>query len=226
MRIPHRFSPTRGVCRHLRRCLVPLWALLLPGALHAHPHAWIDLRIALEIDTTQQLTGMAQRWSFDPLYSLLLTEDIPDAADAAAHAAALAEMLERLLGNIAQYGYLTELEHGGDAVAGVDVRDPTLAVSPDGRLVLAFTLLPEAPIDLGAAALRYRIYDPLFYIHMLHGDAAAVELDDTGARCSASLARPRPSASAVARAAAVDRGTADPDGLGRHFAETVTVQCQ
>jgi ABC-type uncharacterized transport system substrate-binding protein len=222
VRIQHRFSPARAV----RHGLLLLCLSVLPGALYAHPHAWIDLRVVLQIDSSQRLTAMSQRWAFDPLYSLLLTEDIPDAADPTAHAAALAEMRERLLTNIAGHGYLTDLEHGEAAVAGVDVRDATLSISDDGQLVLAFTLRSASPIDLAAASLRYRIYDPLFYIHMLHGDASAIELADASARCSASLTRARPSASAIARATAVDRGAADADGLGRHFAETVSVQCQ
>lgn len=242
MRVTHTLRQARSFPRQIRcsvlcrrvamRCALltlALCAALVSTAVVAHPHAWIDLEITLEIDDQQRLSAMQQRWTFDPIYSLLLTEDMPNADAPAARTEALDAMLAQLLGNIAEHGYLTELWHGDHQVDSAGVHAASLSINGDDRLVMAFTLMPEQPLHLGEAPLHYRIYDPVFYIHMLHGDSATITLTQPGENgqrdCSVSLRQPRPSASAIARATAVDFGQASADGLGRHFAETVSVQC-
>jgi len=227
-----RHSPWQIRCCVLFRCVVltlGAFAALASGAAVAHPHAWIDLEITLDIDDQQHLSVMQQRWTFDPIYSLLLTEDMPGADAPSMRSEALDAMLAQLLGNIAEHGYLTELWHGDHQVDSAGVHAASLSINDDDRLVMAFTLMTEQPLDLGAASLHYRIYDPVFYIHMLHGDTASITLAHRGENghraCSVSVRQPRPSASAIARATAVDFGQASADGLGRHFAETVSVQC-
>lgn len=199
---------------------------LLPATALAHPHAWIDLHVKLLADDEQHVHALSQTWVFDPVYTMILIEEVDEEQSDDDRAERLQRMGQRMIGNMAEYDYLTRIAHGDDRLRAEGVRDIDVQVNASEQLEFRFTLDLPRNVNLRQQPLHYMIYDPVYYIEMLHPSSSAVSLNGNSERCTVNITAPDPDPSQIARAAAVDLGAADPDGLGRHFAEQVTIRCQ
>ncbi|WP_242458020.1 DUF1007 family protein [Halomonas sp. YLGW01] len=216
----------------------PLLALALTVLLlgtapeaRAHPHGWIDLGVVVHFDQQGRVTALEQRWRMDPFYSLVVMEEL--AADASE--TSMEQRLDRLgleiRDNLAAQQYFTELSHGGQPLALGDVENYSVR-RRDDRLVFSFLLPLATPLAPGDMPLRYRIFDPSYYIEVVH------EADDEGPRmdaltlrgaaddCAARIISADPDPARVAEAAQLDIDETAEPGLGRFFAETGEVTCQ
>lgn len=203
---------------------------LAPEAARAHPHGWIDVRVELQFDAAGAVVSLRQSWLFDPYYTAFATEGLDGDGDGRPDAAALAELLEVNLTNLADYGYFTEAALGGRPLAFGAPEAAASALRSD-RLEMSFLLPLAEPADPGEGGLVYRVYDPTYYIEMLHAEEPpAVRLVEAPAGCDYRIAPAAPNPEVVALAAAADRSQRSVPGfesgnLGALFAETVTVTC-
>src|SRR3546814_462775 len=134
-------------------------------------------------------------------------------------------LLRENMKNLEPYTYFTKVERDGEDVAFGSVTDMSSALHGQ-RLGMTFVLPFESPIDLKGSSFVYAIYDPTYYIEMLHADSDdAIRLDAAPAGCAHRLIEPNPSMESLALAAALDRTQTAGDGLGALFAERVAVQC-
>ncbi|AGA31933.1 protein of unknown function DUF1007 [Thioalkalivibrio nitratireducens DSM 14787] len=199
------------------------WACLLPP-LQAHPHAWIDLDIELEADTEDRVVAMAQTWVMDPLYSRYLYDDAMEQFEGDTPEAKLAGLGAEILDNLAEYDWYTDIRAGDHRIRARPDGGAELVLQ-DGRLRFRFRLALDQAVDPRARQLRYRIYDPTYFIEVLHDTDTPPRLELSTGSCHMEVQKPRPDPVVVARALALDYGqTGEPD-LGRHFAEHVTVRC-
>lgn len=193
----------------------------MPAPVTAHPHAWIDLRTAVIVDKEGRVIAVEQEWLVDPLYSTLLIEDL-DATTATALRTHSAEMLGRLKA----HSYFTELRVDGEIQPPGEVREFSSELRSN-RYWLRFVLPLSTPIDPTAQTLTYAVFDPTYYIEILHLEKHVIEfLGAEPGRCVARIDSPKPTADAMMRAGspAVD---ASPDSsLGALFAERVDVGCE
>ena len=191
----------------------------------AHPHNWIDLRVSVVLNDRGEVTALEQRWLKDPLLSTLWLEDIVgDGADESREAR-LQEAADELLANIAGHGYFTRVEHGERSIEGHEAREPRIETH-ERRLELQFVLdLPE-PLDPGEAPVRYAVFDPTYYIEILHAESQSIRLEGGGMHCDVRIEEPSPDPEKVAYAASLEVHE-DPDSdLGRHFAEWAEIVCE
>lgn len=213
----------------IRRLGLGMALLLLPSMVSAHPHVWADLSVKVILDDQGRVEALRQRWRLDPFYSLVLMEELKAAEGDAPMEARLDQLGSEIHDNLAPRGYFTEITHDGEPVETDDVREYTTMAHTD-RVEFMFLLPLAHPLTLGEAPLRYRIYDPSYYIEMVHevnddqtprADALVV----TGAECTTRIIAADPDPEQVAKASRLDRTDEAPDGLGRFFAETGEVQC-
>jgi ABC-type uncharacterized transport system substrate-binding protein len=198
--------------------------LVMAGSAGAHPHAWIDLRVSVLFNAEGELRALQQEWVFDPSYSHLLLEGMDSATPGLDLDQALREIRERLLGNLRAYDYFTEMHRGEDALAIADAQGGTLSWERR-RLHLQFELPVEPMRPDAARPLQYRVYDPSYWIEVLHDPDDVIHLHG-GHGCQTRLERPRPDARLIAYAADLERQQrATIEDLGRAFAEQVFVHC-
>ncbi len=191
----------------------------------AHPHVWIDLRVELLFDANGHLTGLRQTWLADELYSAFATEGFDGDGDGTPDSTALNALLAENLRNLKEYGYFTVVEDQRGPIATGEVT--TFASTMRGpQLQMVFELPLARPYDPRAGDLRYAIYDPSYYISMLHAERDdAVSLVGAPDGCGLRVGKPPATAYEIAMAAAVGKEGQLPTGMGRIFAETVTVAC-
>ncbi|WP_019625435.1 DUF1007 family protein [Thioalkalivibrio sp. ALJT] len=211
---------------HRRSARLALLAgLLLPATLIAHPHAWIDLRVGLVFDGQGQLLHMDQSWRIDPTYSHMLLEDLTHELDhTISIETALEHAAERMLDNLAAHDYFTEIGLDADDLDVPHARNARLTLE-DRRLHLRFEL-PLEGLDIRAGdPLTYRVFDPEYWIEILH-DPDDIVFVENAPGCMVEITPPSPDPQLIRYAATLDRQDRSPiANLGRHFAETATLEC-
>lgn len=129
----------------------------------AHPHAFIDAKIAVHFNEAK-ITRLSVTWWFDEDYSATLT-DVFDADHdgklSSAEASAFAVHMGKVL---AGHHYFVDLLTGSKRW-GIDRAEKmTAAIEADGRLRLTFDLVLPAPVDPHVFAVS--VYDPTYYIEV------------------------------------------------------------
>ncbi|MBY5930021.1 DUF1007 family protein [Halomonas sp. DP8Y7-3] len=191
----------------------------------SHPHSWVDLSVQLETDSEGRVAALRQIWRLDPFYSLVLLEEID--ADEEGRDAALDRLGGDMLTSLAPRDFFTEAEIDGEKVVFQGVSDATV-MERDERIVLHFRLPLAEPRELAGSTLEYRVYDPSYYVEVVHEADADGPLDQAltapdGCQASVIIAEPDPDK--VMAAAQLDIDDSAPEGLGRFFAETGRVSC-
>ena len=220
---PEHLRPRSGRGAPLR--WLGLLGLLAFPTLEAHPHNWIDVRVEVRFDQTGRVSELRQRWLFDDYYSVFVTEGMDGDGDGSPDREALDALRDVILGNLCAHRYFTLVEQGDRQAA---FGPPTeRAVEMRGhRLELTFRLPLAQPLDPGREAVHYRLFDPTYYIEMVHAEADdAITLNSAPEGCRYRMEEPDPDPKMVAHAASLDAGVKGGTGLGIHFAQQVTIQC-
>lgn len=214
----------RARCRPAGTLLAVLLVLLPLGAAQGHPHAWIDLRVSVLLGDDGTLQALRQEWVFDPTYSHLLLEDMDTSRPGLDLDTALRQMTARMLGNLRDHDYFTEITRDGQRLRIADARAGEL-LWRQRRLHLRFELPLEPIRPDRAQPLAYRVYDPSYWIEVLHDPHDVIHIEG-GPGCEARIERARPEGWLVTYAATLNRDQRAPVAdLGRSFAETVFIQC-
>ncbi|MCG5509862.1 DUF1007 family protein [Ectothiorhodospira lacustris] len=218
--------PHPGLQRPLRTlcCLLLTLSAVTFSPAGAHPHAWIDLEVTAVFDDTGHVTGLRQTWLMDPFYSVFLLDEMAHNATGDTREEKLADIARQVIENLTEYHFFTEIHHGEQLIRDVRAEAPTLK-EINGRLALSFTLHFQTHVDPARASLRYAVFDPTYFIEILHAENTVPHLEGGTERCEIRIHQPRPDPVLVARAMALDYDqTGDPD-LGKHFAERAEIRC-
>ncbi len=216
--------------RRLGRVLIVLLGLVASGPVLAHPHGWIDLRMRLVVDDEGRLTGLHQSWRMDPFYSLVVLEEMGQAVGDGSLDAALDQLGSEIRDNLASYGYYTELTLAGETLGFDAVNDYTV-LERGGRVEFIFLLPLSEPQPLAGETLRYQVFDPTYYIEMVHEEEGNRPASDAllvggDLACETHVEPADPDPERVMQAAMLDVTDEAEPGLGRHFAETGEVTCR
>jgi ABC-type uncharacterized transport system substrate-binding protein len=221
-----RLSPHIRPARLLASFLALLTMLAaLPGPATAHPHAWIDVRVTVLFNEKGRIYGLEETWVFDPLYTAFALEDPKRGKDAKPDQAFIDAISKQNFKNIAEFDYLTLVESNGQQTKIAGARDLSSRYEND-RLQMTFTVLLATTLDPTVSPVDYMVFDPTYYIEMLHAEAPdAIRLAGAGDDCRHTLTPPNPDPNAVGLAASLDKTQSAGNEIGRIFAERVTIRC-
>lgn len=222
-----RFMDNVEVARVVRVCVLAATTFFLTlswvtSAL-GHPHMWVDLesRVVLNIDDGRVV--IQQIWLFDDFFSTSVIEDA--SLDPGGTNAGIQKEIDRITEALKPYNYYTEIEMGGKNLSSTLVGDVTWEVIQN-RIKLRFTIAPNKSSVSDVQGWSYAIFDPTYYIEMLHEEGATITIDgDLTQKCSSWIEQPNPSADAVALSQSITLDNNADDTVGRFFAETVHVSC-
>ena len=222
-----RFMDNVEVVRVVRVCVLAATTFFLTlswvtSAL-GHPHMWVDLesRVVLNIDDGRVV--IQQIWLFDDFFSTSVIEDA--SLDPGGTNAGIQKEIDRITEALKPYNYYTEIEMGGKNLSSTLVGDVTWEVIQN-RIKLRFTIAPNKSSVSDVQGWSYAIFDPTYYIEMLHEEGATITIDgDLTQKCSSWIEQPNPSADAVALSQSITLDNNADDTVGRFFAETVHVSC-
>lgn len=212
-----------------RRALL-LALLMLPVVpAMSHPHSWVDLSVRVIADDEGQLVALEEAWRLDPFYSAILLEELQ--ADGNGMEAALDKLGGDMLQSLAPQGFFTEASVDDQTVEFDPVTEATV-MNNDGRIVLHFRLPLAAPMPLAGRLLTYQVYDPSYYVEVVHESEdgrhpmPTALVPPTSLECSHQILLADPDPEKVMEASALDKTDIASPGLGRFFAETGEVDCR
>lgn len=192
---------------------------------HAHPHGWIDLTVKVNFDSAGRVTALSQTWLFDDLYSAFVLEEAGAHPGDNVEQAVIDRIVNENLTNLAEFSYFTEIEKDDVKLSFGIISDVEGGIE-DGRLKMTFTLALETPQFPGPDGLQYAVYDPSFFIEMLHLESDdAIQLSGSNGDCAIQKIAPNPDEATVTFAAMLDQSQSAGGNLGVHFAEKVIIRC-
>ena len=210
------------------------WLILVAGAaiaalqlrpLHAHPHAWIDVQVVVLFDDDGAVVGLRQNWLFDEFYTAFATEGLDADGDGIPDPGLLDALSMENINNLASFDYFTSVKIGEAALPLGTPTEVSGGLAAD-RYVMSFVVPLAEPARLGDAPLTYAVYDPTYYVELLHAEREdAIRLDGAPTDCTYSLIPPDPDPEMVTFAASLGQNESAGDGLGILFAERVSLQC-
>jgi len=198
--------------------MVLLVVTSIPFPAVSHPHAWIDLTVRLQIDDDRTVGGAHIDWLFDEIYSLYSISDFEMSEQG------IESLAQETLNNLIPYGHFSNFSFDGEPVAtGAVTEFDSKFIG--GRWWLTFYLPFTQKLRLNDGELSYRIYDPTYYVEILHAkpDRPVDGLADLN--CTYDVVPPNPSPELSALAAALDRGRRADGPIGRAFSEQVSIRC-
>jgi len=193
--------------------------------VQAHPHSWIDLETALIFDGDGKIEGLWVGWLFDDYYSAFTLEETQPDKFGEYPQEKLNELAETNLKNLAEYNYFSFLRADGKQLAIKPVTKYKTSVKR--RLWMEFTIELETPIDPRSHKIDYAVYDPTFYIEILHaenGDPIRM-IGDKALGCNYKLVKPEPPKELSFMAAALNKDETPSESIGASFAEQIDILC-
>lgn len=195
----------------------------------AHPHGWIDLSVRVITDSQGVATGLHQTWQMDPFYSLVVFEELQQ-VEGASLEAGLDQLGQDIRDNLSRQHYFTDIRLDGQPLALGEVTEYT-ALERGGRLTYMFILPLASPQPLAGRALEYRVFDPSYYIEVVHEAEDNVPLESAlilngEPDCALRIQPADPDPEQVLQAALLDVDEEGEPGLGEYFAETGRVDCR
>ncbi|WP_447043281.1 DUF1007 family protein [Vreelandella sp. H-I2] len=202
--------------------------LISPNA-HAHPHGWIDLSVRVITDDQGLVSSLHQTWRMDPFYSLVVFEELQQ-AEGASLEEGLDQLGKEIRDNLTTQHYLTEVRINNEPQVLGEVSEYT-AMERDGRLIFMFILPLETPQPLTDSLLSYQVFDPTYYIEVVHEEEDGQPRDDAlilndEPACELAILPADPDPEVVMQAALLDKDESGEPGLGRYFAETGQIDCR
>tara|TARA_A100001037_G_scaffold300405_2_gene327889 strand:+ start:6327 stop:6911 length:585 start_codon:yes stop_codon:yes gene_type:complete len=189
----------------------------------AHPHAWIDMSSSVTFDRQSRIRSIVVDWLFDDFYTAFVVEDINRVGEPLDDA--LASLAKENLSNLKEYGYFVDVQVD-DQRQKVEFTGHFETEIRDDRLWLRFEIALPEPVDPHRQTVSYAVYDPTYYIEILHLEGDVVTLrGEKPSGCFASIVPATPTGATIAMAAALDQNEKAPDTLGLLFAETVEILC-
>lgn len=197
--------------------------LLWQGRAYAHPHTWIEFDIRVTFDDQGRVTGLHQTWLFDAYYTMFVVEGA-EKLTGAEQQDALNALLAENLKNLAEYRYFTHI-YSGETPLETKIAENAATRMAGDRLEMSFFLPLAEPVEARELAVSYQIYDPTYYVEMLHYTGKDSITLDGAAGCQAKLIEANPDPSETLYASSLAQSETGYDGLGKLFAETATIKC-
>ncbi|WP_245955254.1 DUF1007 family protein [Kushneria indalinina] len=214
---------------HLRRGLALLAGLVMSWVAlpaMAHPHGWIDYRVAVMVDDQQRVTALEQSWKMDPFQSLTMVEGLESVTGEESMAQRLDALGHEIAANLATQHYLTHVYDGEEELTLGGIEDYTTRLD-DNRVEFSFIVTLAEPQPL-SESLRWQVYDGTYFIEFLYDDQIErpVELVNAPPQCHGEVVHADPDPAVVARVSAIDITGETPEGIGRLFSDTGVIKCQ
>ncbi len=160
---------------------------------------------------------------FDDYYTVALAEDVDTSRQQTDDF--WQDIAKRNLTNLAEYGYFTVVKVDGEPVALDEVQTYEGGLG-DKRMWMRFDIPLKEPVDPRAGDLTFSVFDPTYYIEIVHLEGDVISFDGVGADgCTGDIIQPTPNFEQMSLASALDRDETAGDGLGELFAETVEIRC-
>lgn len=160
-------------------------ALVGLAQAQAHPHIFIDGKVAVGFDEQGRVATLRNSWTFDTAFSVWMVQGLDTDGDGVVSSEEMQELADENMIGLADFGFYT---YAGDNLALQAVGDQRMSYA-DNRVTLDFSLAAVAP---QAPGLRFElgIYDPEYYVAIGVAELNDVTLENAPEDCAVHLEPP------------------------------------
>jgi len=185
------------------------------------------MSIQVLFDAQGRVSGLRETWLFDEYYTAFAMEEFAEKGKPGPTQADIDGFVRRAIENLKEYSYFTDVKSEDTPIALGTVTEMSGGLAEASRLWMTFLVPLKTPFDASKKPLTYGVYDPSYYIEMLHVEGEnGVRFKDAPDGCQFRKIQPNPTFEAYALAAAADMADTPSETLGALFAERVTIQCK
>lgn len=173
------------------------WALRLAGLVlvlfglaqpaMAHPHIFIDAKVAVVFDDDGRIATLRNSWTFDTAFSVWMVQGLDTNGDGVVSSEEMQELADENMVGLADYGFYTV---AGDGVHFTPVGDQRMRYE-DNKVTLDFSIDAAEPVVPGSR-FELGIFDAEYYVAISFADVGHVTLENAPASCGTELVPPRP----------------------------------
>ncbi|NIY48994.1 DUF1007 family protein [Cedecea colo] len=210
---------------HIKIRTVALATAFWAPVVLAHPHSFITL-VSTVMVRDGQMTGLKMQWTMDEITSADL---LYDAGDAKPDSPVWKRLAAEVMANVLGQHYFTEFWHNGEKVKFNNLPTEYSLARVKHQAVLTFTLPLAHPQPLSGQTYTFATFDPTYFVDMSYARPTDATLPkELAQNCHITVKTPQPTENTLAFAQSLDKADAPPEdmGLGKQFAQQVTLQCQ
>ncbi|MCR6635121.1 DUF1007 family protein [Devosia sp.] len=173
------------------------WALRVAGLVlvlfglaqpaMAHPHIFIDAKVAVVFDDAGRIATLRNSWTFDTAFSVWMVQGLDTNGDGVVSSEEMQELADENMVGLADYGFYTV---AGDGVHFTPVGDQRMRYE-DNKVTLDFSIDAAEPVVPGSR-FELGIFDAEYYVAISFADVGHVTLENAPASCGTELVPPRP----------------------------------
>ena len=164
--------------RIYERCLVFLFLLLVffcTNDLLAHPHVFIDTRVAVVFDQ-KGIAGFRIEWKFDEMFSAMIIQDFDEDHDSSFSSAEIRNIEENAFSNLKNYHYFTYISWKGGEYDGKHVEDFFAAIR-GGVLVYRFFVPCRISAGDKKKLVKVWVYDNSYYCDVVYEENDPLDIE-------------------------------------------------
>jgi ABC-type uncharacterized transport system substrate-binding protein len=173
--------------RSVATCAFSLSVLMVAEPAAAHPHVFIENKVAFVFDAGK-VTALRLNWVFDDIFSDSLLSQFDADGDGAFDELESKALGEGVLPNLKMFNYFTYIWVDGKQLDPIDPTD--FVAGADGKRIVSFQMkvpLPQ-PVDPRTAGLAAEVYDRDYYVQVDLAQRDAILLENAdGVPCSTML---------------------------------------
>lgn len=201
-------------------------AVFAPSPATAHPHVWIEARLALATDDTGKAKAVTITWQFDEYYTATAIQGLDKNKNGAYEPQELHALAAENIKALKEYRYFTRIKIGGEVVKTGAV-ETFSSEHKGGLLHLTFTVPLAQPVSLAGKTLEIASYDPSFFISIEPAAKTVMTLPAPLAKsCNVTVKQALAESDSTQDIAKMLKRLGDAnEGMGAQFARPVAVTC-
>ena len=164
-----------------------LLVLVVPAA--AHPHIFIDAKVAVVFDASGRIVGLKHNWTFDEAFSSWVVQGLDTNGDRETSPEELQPLADDNLKGLEEYDFYTYAGTQDNPLKFTADGDQRF-VYENGRTTLTYGLTVTNPQRM-ANRFELGVYDPDYYVAISFADASDVTLENAPAGCAVTLEPPK-----------------------------------
>ncbi|MEO5807319.1 DUF1007 family protein [Devosia sp.] len=162
-------------------------AAILPAA--AHPHIFIDAKLAVVFDQTGAVIALRHSWTFDEAFSAWAIQGLDTNKDGTVSDAEMQDLADDNVKGLSEYGFYTFAGKNGTEVKFKPTGEQKFHFE-NGRNTLTYTIDTDTPYHI-KGRFELGISDPEYYVAITFANKSDITLENAPAGCSVELDPPK-----------------------------------
>lgn len=179
-----------GIRHFICKLITVLLVLMVAcGAALAHPHIWIDARLAIIFNDDGAINAIRHEWTFDQAFSSWSIQGLDTNNDGEVDRDELLGLAAETIVGLTEFEFFTFAGTGETDIKFAGGPNPQM-MHDGARITLSYTVVPDKPVYAGEA-LEIEVTDPEYYVSITFLTSRGAVLENAPSGCSVVVNAPK-----------------------------------